>query len=96
MTILPVEIYRKIYSYLFDLSEIKYIKNKYTHNDNNKNKENFNDSFRYYFSKHYIILGYDYWQKHFITLPSFISCYRFHKNYSGANSVYDYPLEFVQ
>jgi len=91
---LPEKIHRKIYSYLFDLSEIKYIKNKYTHNNTNQDNANFNDTFKHYFSDLSFVWDYHYWQRYFIEFPNFVSCVRFHKKCQLKNTaIFDYIIK---
>ena len=80
---LPDDIWRYIYKYIFDLSEIKKIKDKYLYKDN---------EYKYYFEQRYnLTYSYYHWTEHFITFPSIVSCYFFNKGYYEVSdfNIYD-------
>ena len=69
--LLPEEIQRKIYSYIFDstLCELKKLKSRYTYDDN--------DDFKNYYENRLIINGSYHFTIHCIHFPTIVSAYLF-------------------
>jgi hypothetical protein len=79
---LPDEIYRKIYSYIFDLRELLVLKKRYLYDDR--------DDFVYRYENRYDFNSGYHWTQHGIVFPSIVSAYWFDK---GFTEVCDYPEE---
>lgn len=66
---IPNEIYREIYKYLYDITELNKLNKKYYYKEYN--------NYRYYFEKRYIINNIYYFTRHYIIFPNIVSAYLF-------------------
>jgi len=80
---LPDEIYRLIYSYIYDVTPIRELRRKYVKNDT--------EYYRYRFEERVLLRnGWYHWTTYCAVFPSIVSAYWFD---TGKTNEYDYDYE---